>query len=403
MEKLNAEGLLRLPQFSHATVSDEMIYVSGTIGTTGDGSLVGGGIGPETDQTLKNIEQILSAASSSWSDVLKVNVYLADISDFATMNDVYSRYFPTAPPARITVGGVNLVFDARVEMECTAIRTPALRTTHSKPVPRRTGFVERDGEKIFYEVVGEGGVPLVLCHGAGGNHAVWFQQVTQFSKNRAVITWDHRGYGKSTDHGDLTGPKVAGGDLIAILDELNVTRADIIGQSMGGWSAVGAYLERPDLFRSLVLADSLGGLLTPKVSEALASSTYTTAASMDYLGVHPALGQRFVRDEPELAHLYQSLGEIGTANSEKVIGRLLMTTHDEATAKSIEIPVLCIVGDHDELFPPAAIMALCEVLPNARLAVIPGCGHSPYYEAPRLWNATVAAFLQSTEKDSSSL
>ncbi|NNN15664.1 MAG: alpha/beta fold hydrolase [Acidimicrobiaceae bacterium] len=403
MEKLNAEGLVRLPQFSHATVSDEMIYVSGTIGTTGDGSLVGGGIRPETDQTLKNIEQILTAASSSWSDVLKVSVYLADISDFATMNDVYSRYFPTAPPARITVGGVRLVFDARVEMECTAIRTPEFRTTHSKPVPRRTGFAERDGEKIFYEVVGEGGVPLVLCHGAGGNHAVWFQQVSQFSKNRAVITWDHRGYGKSTDHGDLTGPKVAGGDLIAILDELNVTRADIIGQSMGGWSAVGAYLERPDLFRSLVLADSLGGLLTPKVSEALASSTYTTAASMDYLGVHPALGQRFVVEEPELAHLYQSLGEIGTANSDKVIGRLLMTTYDEATAKSIEIPVLCIVGDHDGLFPPAAIMALCEALPNVRLAVIPSCGHSPYYEAPELWNASVAAFLQSIDKESSSL
>ena len=115
------EGLGRLPQFAHATVAGDLIFVSGTLGTMGEGfELAPGGTGPETTQTLRNIETILRAAGAELGDLVKVSVYLADMSTFADMNKAYGEFFGDEPPARITVGGAVLALGAAVEIECIA-------------------------------------------------------------------------------------------------------------------------------------------------------------------------------------------------------------------------------------------------------------------------------------------
>lgn len=120
-----AEGLGRLPQFSHATVAGDLIFVSGTLGTVGGSfDLAPGGTGAQTAQTLRNIETILRAAGASLQDVVKVSVYLADMSTFGEMNEAYGTFFPEDPPARITVGGAVLALGAAVEIECIARRVP---------------------------------------------------------------------------------------------------------------------------------------------------------------------------------------------------------------------------------------------------------------------------------------
>ena len=88
-------------------------------------------------------------------------------------------------------------------------------------IARRSGFLERNGERLYYEANGEG-PPLVLCHGAGGNHAVWYQQVSHFARARQVVTWDHRGFGRSSDADARSGPGVAVEDLRALLDHLEL-------------------------------------------------------------------------------------------------------------------------------------------------------------------------------------
>lgn len=118
---VNAEGLGRLPQFSHAVVAGDLIFVSGTLGTLGKSfELAPGGTGPQTTQTLRNIETALNAAGAELRDVVKVSVYLSDMSTFAAMNAAYSEIFPKDPPARITVGGLVLALGAAVEVECVA-------------------------------------------------------------------------------------------------------------------------------------------------------------------------------------------------------------------------------------------------------------------------------------------
>ncbi|MHB8245065.1 MAG: alpha/beta fold hydrolase [Acidimicrobiales bacterium] len=396
-DRLIVEGLGRLPQFSHAGLTENLIFVSGTLGAGEDLVLVAGGIGPETTQTLRNVERILDAADATWDDVVKVSVYLADMTEFGAMNEAYGAFFHGTPPARITVGDVGLALGARVEIECIARRRQPLSVRGARQA-RRTGYVDHDGEQIYYEVVGEGGVPLVLSHGAGGNHAVWYQQVAPFAADRTVVTWDHRGFGRSTDRADKSGPEVAVGDLLAVLDRLGIDRADLVGQSMGGWTTVGAALARPLLARSLILSDTLGGFTSPAIAAGLARRSAKALATGDVLGSHPALGEAFSSQEPERAHLYQSLGQMGSADMAVILPRLLAVTHDESEAARLTMPVLCIVGDRDPLFPPASIRALADLLPDARVVEIFECGHSPYFEDPAVWNRVTRHFLEVLER-----
>lgn len=121
MEKVIVDGLARLPSFSHATTVGSTIYVSGTLGTVPNTmELVSGGTGPQTSQTLENIKTILEACDATMDDIAKVNVYLADISTFTEMNEAYLGFFDKAPPARITVGGVDLALGAAIEIDCIA-------------------------------------------------------------------------------------------------------------------------------------------------------------------------------------------------------------------------------------------------------------------------------------------
>jgi 2-iminobutanoate/2-iminopropanoate deaminase len=86
------------------------------------GQLVGGGIEEQTARVFDNLGLVLEAAGSSWRDVVKVNVFLVDMDDFAAMNAVYASYFDGQYPARTTVAVAGLPLRARVEIELQAMR-----------------------------------------------------------------------------------------------------------------------------------------------------------------------------------------------------------------------------------------------------------------------------------------
>jgi len=99
-----------------------MLYLSGQLGTDpATRQLATGGIGPETRQALENIKRLVEENGSAMHRVVKCTVFLADITDFAAMNEVYRTFFPTDPPARSTVAVAGLVRQARVEIECMAL------------------------------------------------------------------------------------------------------------------------------------------------------------------------------------------------------------------------------------------------------------------------------------------
>jgi len=121
-EVLQVPGAVAGLPFSPAVRVGDVIYLSGQIGNRiGTRELVPGGIAAETRQTLENIGTVLQSAGSSLDRVFKCTVFLADIGDYAAMNEVYAGFFPKDPPARSTVAGSGLALGARVEIECMAV------------------------------------------------------------------------------------------------------------------------------------------------------------------------------------------------------------------------------------------------------------------------------------------
>ena len=261
-------------------------------------------------------------------------------------------------------------------------------------VRRTNGFTDSEGERIYYESVGDGESALVLCHGAGGNHAVWYQQVPVFARHRRVITWDHRGFGRSTARGGPTRPELAVRDLGAVLAAAGVAGPiDLVGQSMGGWTALGFALAEPARVRRLVLADTPGGIMTPELVAALRTLGPSPLTAEGVLGRHPALGASLVARDPARAYLYQMLGAFGEPELPKIGAALFGTVVVDFALAALPDRVLFVVGAEDGLFPPAAIRASAAKIPGARVVEIPDAGHSAYFEQPEAWNRAVADFL----------
>ena len=120
VEHYSANPDMQLP-FSDAVRVGHMLYLSGKIGNIpGTRNLAEGGIAGETRQTLENIKASLEKHGSSLGEVVKCTVFLADIAEWAAMNEVYVEYFPVDPPARSALGSSGLALGARVEIECLA-------------------------------------------------------------------------------------------------------------------------------------------------------------------------------------------------------------------------------------------------------------------------------------------
>ncbi len=116
----------RAPQaigpYSQAVIAGGFVFASGQIPIDPQtGEFVAGGVAEQTEQVMRNLSAVLTAAGSNFAQVVKTTVYLADMSDFVAMNEVYGRYFPTEPPARATVQAARLPRDARVEIDVIAL------------------------------------------------------------------------------------------------------------------------------------------------------------------------------------------------------------------------------------------------------------------------------------------
>ncbi len=107
--------------YSQAIVANGFVFAAGQIGTDPKTGVLADGVEAQVEQALKNLAAVLKASGSSMDNVVKATVFLADINDFAKMNEIYAKHFKAPFPARSTVQVARLPRDAKVEIEVVSL------------------------------------------------------------------------------------------------------------------------------------------------------------------------------------------------------------------------------------------------------------------------------------------
>ena len=248
-------------------------------------------------------------------------------------------------------------------------------------------FASINGARLFYESHGAGPA-MVFAHGRGGNHLSWWRQVAAFQENHRCVTFDQRGWGLTEGPAGAPDPETVSADLLALLDYLEIDRAVLVAQSMGGISSLRVALNHPERVAGLVLADTTGGIGDASVVSLLAD-------------VHPpddplrrALSDGFIAEHPDLTFLFGSIGRVNQPMPVSVVSDMFRNPDGPQASELAKttVPTLLVVGEEDAIFPVNVIEAVHRLIPGSRLAVVPGAAHSTHFEQAEAFNELLREF-----------
>lgn len=252
-------------------------------------------------------------------------------------------------------------------------------------------FVKSHGLDIHYVSAGQGD-DLLFIHGAGGNAAAWADQTSYFGPRHRITAYDHRAFGRSNCTVADIKPQEFADDALAVMDAVGIEKADVICQSLGGWTGIRLALQAPDRVRRLVLSCTMAGVAHAPAVESLIAST----AKMDHRGpASVALGHAFMAANPAKAYAYEQLGAFNTSFDPAMMAPVLAedVLVPLADLAAIQCSVLFLNAVDDAIWPPETVAGICAAVPGARQVVVEGSGHSPYFEKPDVFNAIVEGFL----------
>ncbi len=263
-------------------------------------------------------------------------------------------------------------------------------------------FVERDGAEIYFETAGEG-PPLVLIAGIASDVASWAPVVPLLSRSFRLVMLDNRGAGRTTCQGSINSEDWIA-DTIAVMDQLNIARADILGHSLGGMIALRLALSAPNRIGRLVIASS---------------SVSPDAKSQALLREMADLYQSELPAEAWFRLLFQWLFAPGFFENEAAVREAgvlaagyehcqsprdfkrqvdALKTLQDIPVEQITASCLALRGAHDILVPDAAGSAHFRQLPDVRFENIASAGHSLHWDKPAEFARTVETFLTKAEK-----
>jgi pimeloyl-ACP methyl ester carboxylesterase len=247
------------------------------------------------------------------------------------------------------------------------------------------------GVHLSYSDTGGNGVPIVLMHAATGSIRSWDHQTAAFVKaGYRVIAFDRRGWGGTTvDQNVAAG--TAADDLIALLDSRHVDRVHLVGTAAGGFVTLDAALSYPQRLRSIVVANSIGGVQDPEFVE-----LGNRLRPPEFTAMPPALR--------ELSPSYRAGDRNGMERwiaLEKVSRRVpasaaqpLKNSITFSALESLRVPTLLLTGDADMFAPPPVLKMFAMHIRGAAMVVVPEAGHSTYWEQPDVFNQAVLSFIK---------
>lgn len=233
-----------------------------------------------------------------------------------------------------------------------------------------------NGAKIHYAQWGHGR-PVILLHGGPANSDYLAHQVRDLKRDHRVIVIDTRGHGRSTTDGRPLGYDMFADDVVGVMNALHVRKADFLGWSDGGITALDVSMRYPERVKKVV---------------AFGANTDTRGTFSD-ADRKPAFAAFLARAEAE----YRALSSTpeGFAALGDQLGDMYSTQPNwtPAQLRTIKAPVLIMAGDHDEAIKPEHTRYMAHAIPGAELRVLPNTSHFAFLQDPAGFNGAVRAFL----------
>jgi pimeloyl-ACP methyl ester carboxylesterase len=264
--------------------------------------------------------------------------------------------------------------------------------TAQTPPTTREGLADLPGVHLWYTDSGGNGVPVVFVHAATGSSRVWeYQRPVFAARGYRVITYDRRGFGTSAS--DASGPQPGTGadDLNALVDYLKIDRFHLVGTAAGGFVAWDYALSFPRRLRSLVVANSMGGVQDPEYQEAL-----RRLRTPEFLAMPPdmrELGPAYRVSNAAGADKWRELERTARPTSAQPPAQTFKNRVTFAMLETISVPTMLLTGDADMYAPPPIMRMFAARVKGARSMVIPEAGHSAYWEQPEIFNRAVLDFI----------
>ena len=253
-----------------------------------------------------------------------------------------------------------------------------------------------DTVTLAYSEAGQG-TPVVLLHGFPLNSAIWHEQQKQLSDHFRVITPDLRGHGRSPAPSGIYEMDLLARDVLALLDALLITKAIILGHSMGGYVALAAWKLAPDRFLALGLIDSQTGADTEEGWQGRHKMADKVAAEGSKVVAEAMLPKLFAANLPAGTPIIEqvrqmilntaSAGIIGSLNG--MAGRI----DSGPLLSKLNIPVLILTGDKDQIIPLEKAKTMAATIPTATLTLVENAGHMPMLEQPQATTKAIRNFL----------
>ena len=258
--------------------------------------------------------------------------------------------------------------------------------------------INRDGVNVFYESYGEGSPAIVFLHPWSTNHYIWAFQVLSFARNHRCIVVDHRGHGQSDKPVEGYGIDEMGKDVVAILDEVGIDRAVLVGNSIGGMVAMQTSLDAPDrVIGNLILSSgtNIGAATPPEVAEAMQADWRAVFGGLMDAGI----SAKSKVERPEIKAYMDGCFNTDTNFNDAVFWTSVADPQGVFNwnitdrLKDITQPTLVIAGEEDGATTPEQNKFLADGIPNAELKMYKDVGHFCQLEKPIDFNADLTAFL----------
>jgi pimeloyl-ACP methyl ester carboxylesterase len=258
-----------------------------------------------------------------------------------------------------------------------------------------------NGIDIYFEQHGEEGDVLFFVHGYTGDVSDWRFQIAEFSKTHRVLVMDNRGHGRSEapeDRSSYTIEQMAS-DALALADELEHERFHLVGHSMGGAIAQEVALRSPGRLLSLTLHDT-GYFLDLSKIDVIAQFTAYRNRVADEQGMAAVAAIQIPAPKPPHMPADRAAEEqerLAKMSPHGFVGASMGLNSWPGTADrlgSISAPTMVIYGDLDFFLLVEAAKHMAKTIPNAVLEVVQQAGHSPQYERPELFNASLRRHLE---------